>query len=90
MTVTVSGHGGSALSISGTTLNASDQLTFTVSSWNTAQTVTVTADQDGNAVSESHTLTHTPSGGGYSTPADLTVGSCRHGSRRRHGWGPSC
>ena len=67
VTVTVSGHGGSALSISGTTLSAGDQLTFTVSSWNTAQTVTVTADQDVNAVSESHTLTHTPSGGGYST-----------------------
>ena len=71
--VTVSGHTGTALSVSGTTLNASDELTFTVSDWNTAQTVTVTADQDDNAAGESLTLTHTPSGGGYSTAADLTV-----------------
>ena len=71
--VTVSGHTGTALSVSGTTVNASDELTFTVSDWNTAQTVTVTADQDDNAAGESLTLTHTPSGGGYSTAADLTV-----------------
>ena len=71
--VTVSGHDDSALSISGTGLNASDELTFTVSDWDTAQTVTVTADQDDNAAGESLTLTHTPSGGGYSTAADLTV-----------------
>ena len=73
VTVTISGHAGTALSISGTTLNASDELTFTESNWDTAQTVTVTAEQDGNALSESLRLTHTPSGGGYSTAADLTV-----------------
>ena len=67
------GHGGTALSISGTTLNASDELTFTASNWSAAQTVTVKADNDDNAVSESLTLTHTPSGGGYSTAADLPV-----------------
>ena len=67
VTVTIGGHTGTALNITGTTLNASGQLTFTSANWNTAQTVTVKADQDGNAVSESHTLTHTPSGGGYST-----------------------
>ena len=73
VTVTLSGHGGTALSISGTTLNASDELTFTASNWSAAQTVTVKADNDDNAVSESLTLTHTPSGGGYSTAADLPV-----------------
>ena len=73
VTVTIGGHSGTALSISGTTLNASDELTFTASNWDTAQTVTVKADNDDNAVSESLTLTHTPSGGGYSTQADLPV-----------------
>ena len=73
VTVTIGGHSGTALSISGTTLNASDELTFTASNWDTAQTVTVKADNDDNAVSESLTLTHTPSGGGYSTAADLPV-----------------
>ena len=73
VTVTIGGHTGTALNITGATLNASGELTFTASNWGTAQTVTVTADQDGNAVSESLTLTHTPSGGGYSTAADLPV-----------------
>ena len=73
VTVTIGGHSGTALSISGTTLNASDELTFTASNWSAAQTVTVKADNDDNAASESLKLTHTPSGGGYSAAADLTV-----------------
>ena len=73
VTVTIGGHSGTALSISGTTLNASDELTFTASNWSAAQTVTVKADNDDNAASESLKLTHTPSGGGYSTAADLPV-----------------
>ena len=73
VTVTIGGHSGTALSISGTTLNASDELTFTASNWSAAQTVTVKADNDANAASESLKLTHTPSGGGYSTAADLPV-----------------
>ena len=36
-------------------------LTFTTSNWNTAQTVTVTADQDDDAVDDTATLTHTVS-----------------------------
>ena len=36
-------------------------LTFTTSNWNTARTVTVTADQDGDAVDDTATLTHTVS-----------------------------
>ena len=73
VTVTLSGHSGTALSISGTTLS-SDQLTFTADNWATAQTVTVKAAHDDNAVDESETLTHTASGGDYATvTADLAV-----------------
>ena len=72
VTVTISGHDGTALTISRTALS-NDTLTFTASDWSAAQTVTVKADNDDNAVSESLTLTHTPSGGGYSTAADLPV-----------------
>ena len=73
VTVTLSGHSGTALSISGTTLS-SDQLTFTADNWATAQTVTVKAAHDDNAVNESETLTHTSSGGDYANvTADLVV-----------------
>ena len=40
-------------------------LEFTTANWSTAQTVTVTAAEDSNTVSETVTLTHTASGGGY-------------------------
>ena len=73
VTVTLSGHSGTALSISGTNLS-SDHLTFTADNWATAQTVTVKAAHDDNAVGESETLTHTASGGDYANiTADLTV-----------------
>ena len=73
VTVTLSGHSGTALSISGTTLSG-DQLTFTADNWATAQTVTVMAAHDDNAVDESETLTHTASGGDYANvTADLAV-----------------
>ena len=72
VTVTIGGHSGTDLSISGTALTG-NQLSFTALNWSAAQTVTVKADNDDNAVSESLTLTHTPSGGGYTTAADLPV-----------------
>ena len=73
VTVTLSGHYGTALSISGTSLS-SDQLTFTADNWATAQAVTVTAAHDDNAVGESETLTHTASGGDYANvTGDLAV-----------------
>ncbi len=72
VTVTIGGHSGTDLSVSGTALTG-NQLSFTALNWSAAQTVTVKADNDDNAVSESLTLTHTPSGGGYSTAADLPV-----------------
>ena len=64
VTVTVSGHAGTDLSLSGTTLS-SDVLTFTVGNWNTEQTVTVEAGQDADGANDTGTLTHTASGGGY-------------------------
>ena len=42
-------------------------LMFSASTWNTAQTVTVTAVADGNAADESVTISHTVSGGDYAT-----------------------
>ena len=64
VTVSISGHGGTSLSLSDGTLNG-DALTFTTSNWDTAQTVTVKAAHDDNAMDESFTLAHTGSGGGY-------------------------
>ncbi len=49
-------------------------LTFTSSTWNTAQTVTVTAAHDDDATDDTATLTHTASGGGYdAVTASLAV-----------------
>ena len=69
VTVAISGHAGTALMLSGATLT-SDALTFTAANWNTAQTVTVTADHDDNSINEDVTLTHTATGGGYTTLTD--------------------
>ena len=45
-----------------------------MNNWNTAQTVTVKAGQDDDAVNDTATLTHTASGGDYaSITADLPV-----------------
>ena len=73
VTVTLSGHSGTALLISGMTLSI-DQMTFTSDNWATAQTVTVKAAHDDNAVGESETLVHTASGGDYAiVTADLPI-----------------
>ena len=64
VTVTISGHDGADLTLSGTTLT-NNQLTFTTTNWGTAQTVTVKAGDDDNADNESETLAHTASGGDY-------------------------
>ncbi len=40
-------------------------LTFSTSTWNTAQTVTVTAGEDDDTTDDTATLTHEASGGGY-------------------------
>ena len=62
--VTISGHDGTDLTLSGTTLT-NNQLTFTSTTWDTAQTVTVKAGDDDNADNESETLAHTAFGGDY-------------------------
>ena len=63
VTVTIGG-GDPAVSLSGDTLT-NNQLTFTTTNWNTAQTITVTPVKDDNAAGETVTLTHTVSGGDY-------------------------
>ena len=65
-TVTVEGHAGTDLTLSGP---IDDTLTFTPDNWDTAQTVTVTATHDDDAVDDPATLTHTARGGAYQ---DLT------------------
>ena len=73
VSVSITGHDGTDLSLSGPTLN-SDTLTFTVNDWATAQTVTVKAGQDDDAVNDAATLTHTASGGDYvNVTKDLPV-----------------
>ena len=62
--VTISGHDGADLTLSGTTLT-NNQLTFTTTNWATAQTVTVKAGDDDNTDDESETLAHTAFGGDY-------------------------
>ena len=66
VTVTVSGHAGTDLTLSGTTLT-NNMLTFTVDNWDTAQTVTVKAGQDADGSADTATLTHTASGGDYAS-----------------------
>ena len=71
--VTISGHDGADLTLSGTTLT-NNQLTFTTTNWDTAQTVTVKAGDDDNADNESETLAHTAFGGDYvNVTKDLPV-----------------
>ena len=73
VSVSITGHSGTDLTLSGTTLT-SNALTFTTANWGTAQTVTVKAGDDDNADNESETLTHTASGGDYfNVTKDLPV-----------------
>ena len=73
VSVAITGHAGTDLTLSGTTLS-SDMLTFTVDNWDDAQTVMVKAGQDNDAANDTGTLTHTASGGDYAgITADLPV-----------------
>ena len=68
VTVTVDGTAGTDLTV----VNGS--LTFTDSTWNTAQTVEVRAGEDDDGTNDSATLTHTGSGADYgSVTEDLPV-----------------
>ena len=72
VTVTISGHAGTDLTLTG--LSTTDTLTFTTDNWDTAQTVTVNASSDEDGADETVTLTHTAIGGQYDdVTADLTI-----------------
>ena len=59
VTVTIAGTSGTDLTLD------KDELTFTTTTWNSPQTVRVTADEDTDKTDDSETLTHTALGGGY-------------------------
>ncbi len=66
VTVTVGGASGEVtVDTDTTTPGNQNTLTFTTGAWNTAQTVTVSADEDGDTANDSATLTHTAAGGDY-------------------------
>ena len=66
VTVTVAGASGEVtFDTDGDTGGNQNTLSFTDSTWSTAQTVTVSAGQDNDADDDSATLTHSASGGGY-------------------------
>ena len=72
VTVTVSGHDGTDLTLTGP--SASNTLTFSITTWSTPQTVTVTAGQDSDTVNDVVTLTHAARGGEYAgVLADMAV-----------------
>ena len=64
VTVTITGHSGTDLTLSGPTLS-NNTLTFTPANWNTPQTVRVAADHDDDGVNDNETLTHTAGGAEY-------------------------
>ena len=72
VTVTISGHADSDVTLSGDTLT-SNALTFTVANWNAAQEVTLTAAEDADTANDDVTLTNTATGGGYGTATATDV-----------------
>ena len=72
VTVAVTGHSGTDLTLTG--LSGTSALTFTTGDWDTVQTVKVTADHDLDGGDDTVTLTHTAAGGEYTNvTADLPV-----------------
>ena len=63
VTVTVTGQDTTDLTLSG--LSGTDTLTFSTTTWDDAQTVTVKAGEDADAKNDSVTLTHAATGGEY-------------------------
>ena len=75
VTVAIAGHASTDITLSGDTLT-NNALTFTAATWDTAQTVTVSAAADDDAASDaSVTLTHTVTG--TAEYAGVTAGSVR-------------
>ena len=77
VTVTISGHAGTDLTLSGTSLSNDGKLTFTTANWSTAQTVTVKAAHDDDGVADADvSLAHAIASAddtGYNALADQTV-----------------
>ena len=77
VTVAISGHSGTDLTLSGTGLSNDGKLTFTTANWATAQTVTVKAAEDDDGVADADvSLTHDISSDDdtdYDALADQTV-----------------
>ena len=69
VTIAITGQAGTDLSLS------EDHLIFAPANWDTAQTVTVSADEDPDAVADTVDLSHAASGGDYAgvTAAAVTV-----------------
>ena len=65
VTVTVGGSGRVTVDTDGDANGDQNTLTFDATTWNAAQTVTVTAPNDGNDYAEPASVSHTASGGGY-------------------------
>ncbi len=73
VTVIVSGHAGTDLTLSGARLN-NNTLTFTPHNWNTPRSISVTAAHDDDGVAESVTLAHAAAGAEYDdVDSDLPV-----------------
>ena len=79
VTVTLGGTSGTDLSLDKTSL------TFTDTTWSTAQTVTVSAAEDNDSTNDQETLTHSASGGGYGAVSKDLPG--RGDRQRRSGSG---
>ena len=80
VTVTVTGQDTTDLELTG--LGEGDTLTFTTSTWDDAQTVTVKAREDADAANDKVTLTHAATGGEYEGVSLRPGGD---GGRRRDG-----
>ena len=89
VTVTISGHSGTDLTLSGTGLSNDNELTFTTDNWGTVQTVKVTAAEDNDAVTDADvTLAHAISStddSDYNALAGPERDGVHHRERRR--WG---
>ena len=77
VTVTISGHSGTDLSIASAGLSGDNELTFTTANWSTAQTVTVKAAHDDDGVADADiSLAHdiaSADDATYNALADQTV-----------------
>ncbi|TGG82163.1 MAG: hypothetical protein ERJ69_05115, partial [Aphanocapsa feldmannii 288cV] len=72
--ITISAGAGVTLDTDAGTNGNQNTLSFSTANWNTPQTVTVSAEQDDDAVDDIVTLSHTASGGNYSlVSGDLVV-----------------